>query len=197
MMLSYGKIFVASLLLLQFAACNVYSEDLLPVKIQAALLFKTIGYIKDPAQVSSDGKILIGIIFDDNMASKSYAKSIMDAVLLAKAANYKVCNSELEPVLMEYKNEETLLGNFNIKKIRVLYVITQNEQYVGGIIKCTQQAKVLSVTGLKPGESVKKGISIVFAMVDGKPAVFANDKSIQNEGKEFTKDFYSLVKAVK
>jgi hypothetical protein len=170
---------------------------LLPVKIQAALLFKTIGYIKDPAQVSSDGKILIGIIFDDNMASKSYAKSIMDAVLLAKAANYKVCNSELEPVLMEYKNEETLLGNFNIKKIRVLYVITQNEQYVGGIIKCTQQAKVLSVTGLKPGESVKKGISIVFAMVDGKPAVFANDKSIQNEGKEFTKDFYSLVKAVK
>jgi len=196
-MLSYGKIFVASLLLLQFAACNVYSEDLLPVKIQAALLFKTIGYIKDPAQVSSDGKILIGIIFDDNMASKSYAKSIMDAVLLAKAANYKVCNSELEPVLMEYKNEETLLGNFNIKKIRVLYVITQNEQYVGGIIKCTQQAKVLSVTGLKPGESVKKGISIVFAMVDGKPAVFANDKSIQNEGKEFTKDFYSLVKAVK
>jgi hypothetical protein len=178
------------------AAVSLHGQDLLPAKLQAALLFKTLGYVTSPDQICVNGTIYVGILFDDKIATQAYSKDVLGEILTLKSTNYKVYNADIEPILLKYDKEEALSENLAKRKIRVLYVITQNKDYLKTILKLTKQLKILSVTGINPDEHVKFGISIGFGVHDGKPAIITNTKSIKNEEKEFKKDFYSLVTTV-
>jgi len=184
------------LLIFLSAACFLCAQEILPAKLQAVLIFKTLGYIKNAAQIDSGGKILLGILSDDNVACRSFSKDILENILMAKSSNYKVHNLELDPMLFKCDKEEALLDNFKNKNIKVLYIITQNDDNLKVILKVTRQLNILSMTGIKTAENVENGVSVGFGLQDNKPLILINKNSIKSEQKEFIDDFYPLTKTV-
>ena len=184
------------LLILLSTRCFLYAQEILPAKMQSVLIIKTLGYIKDTMQINSDGKVLIGILTDDTAACASFSKDILVNILEAKSSNQKVQGLDIEPMLFKYDAEEALSGNLKSKKIKALYIVTQDDDKLKLILKVTKQLNILSMIGIKTEENVKKGVSVGFGMLDSKPVILINARSIKNEDKEFSKDFYLLTKTI-
>jgi hypothetical protein len=174
----------------------LYADEMLPIKIQTALIFKTLGYINNPDKISVNGKIYVGILFDENISHQSYSKDVLAEILNSSSANYRVSDSQIEPVLFKYGTEEIMASALAGRNVKVLYVIVQNKNYLNSILKVTKELKILSITGAYPDDSAKSGVSIVFSVHDKKPAITANAVSLKNEEKEFNKDFYSFARVV-
>jgi hypothetical protein len=184
------------LLLLLSVACLLYAQEILPAKMQSVLIIKTLGYIKDAGQINTDGKVLIGILTDDTTACATFSRDILENILTAKSLNHKVLGLEIEPMLFKYDKEDVLSGSLKNRKIKALYIVTQNDDNLKVVLRITKQLNILSMIGIKTEESVKKGVSIGFGMVDNKPMILINSKSIKSEQKEFSKDFYPLTKTI-
>jgi len=181
-----------------FSITPAYSNEdaILPAKIQVALIYNMLGYINNIEQLNNSGKIPIGIIFDDTMAAQAFSKDMLKNFLITKSLNIKIQNIEVDPFLLKYGNEAEILDSLKNKKAKVIYIVIMSDDNMKAVLGVTKQLGILSITGIKTKENVKKGVSIGFGITDNKPAILINTRSLKSEDKEFSKDFYPLTKTV-
>jgi hypothetical protein len=163
---------------------NVYSAGL-PTKLQALLLYKTLGLMKNiPSQFD------IVILYEDSetKGATDLCKFLENLSSKKKIAGKNVSVKKNKVNFSDLASiESSATGN-------IIYYMG-NEKNIENLIKISQKKSILTITNSE--NNVNKGVTLGFDLVGGKPKIFFNINSSKAEKQPFGIKLLKLSKVIK
>jgi hypothetical protein len=183
------------------AACLIWLmpltcfSEMLPPKIQLALLAKILSFDKNIDKNVSNGFLNVAVVFDDKK-NNELAKGLSSELEQIKDGKVKVKDYNIKYKLIQLTEATDIEKEIKANNIGIIFAYCLKDN-VPQIIKASVQLKVLTVTGDNSLENVKSGISIGLWFENNKPVILLNVNSVMKEGRDFVPQFLSLVKIIK
>lgn len=165
-----------------------------PTKSQALLLLRILAYDHNLASRTDNKTVTIVIVSKTGSSESDDAAAELAGVIREIAKSTTIANNTIQVARLAY-SDKTFDADVARYKPAAVYVAPALGDAVATITATTQSRKLLSFTGM--GDAVNAGISVGFALDDGRPQILINLPSSRREGADLDVALLKAAKIVK
>jgi uncharacterized protein DUF4154 len=170
---------------------RVAIADSVPTKSQALLLLRILAYDHNLGSRADGKTVTILIVSKAGNSDSDDVANELAGVIREIAKSTTLANNTIQIARLAF-NEKTFDADVSRYKAAALYLAPGLGDGVGTIVATTQSRKLLSFTGTS--DWVGLGVSVGFALDDGRPEILVNLPASRREGADLDA---ALLKAAK
>lgn len=171
---------------------SLFAQTLdVPVDVQLPLFAKILICDRN-LSAHANGRLVIGVLYQ----SAFMASSAVKEEFLATAADLKLTQLKDMPVkAIDLSGTDDLAGALASEHVTVAYIAPLRAYPLSSVLEATQSRKILTLTGV--GAYVDRGVSIGIGILNLRPEILINLRSVKTEGADFNANFLKLARVVK
>lgn len=160
----------------------------LPVEDQVPLFVKILNY--DRSLVNKDmDKIVIGVLYQEKFRISSITKDEFIQSVYNNDEN-TINGKPIVCVPIEISNLANLDWFIDNKNISILYITPLRSVELRDIYHVTRRKKIMTLSGVS--KYIRQGLSVGLELIDEKPKILLNIRSVRSEGIDFTSQLLRL-----
>jgi hypothetical protein len=185
---------ILGFLLAMMVVARTASADPVPAKNQALLLLRILAYDHNLANRTDNKKVTIVVVSKGGSSESDDAAGDIANAIRDIGKSTTIANNAIQVVRIVY-SDKTFDADVARARAAALYVSSGLGDAIGSITATTQSRKLLSFAGSQ--DFVAAGISIGFALDDGKPEILVNIPSSRNEGADLDVALLRVAKIIR